>query len=412
MRQKIRDRFRILRDREQDSGQQPGELEHDPTMQELDAQVKDYRKRTRRRMIIAAAAVVLVLVGVFLVINLQTYTSVRIIDVYEAEDAGNSSYREFGDGVLKYSRDGIVLMDRKGEEVWNQSYQMQNPMVSAFGDAAVVADKGGNSMIVVDQEGVKGEIETTLPIEKVAVSSQGIVAAVLHGDGDPQIVCYDAAGNILAELDTTVTGNGYPLDISLSENGQLLLVSYMTVQNGRTVSNIYYYNFGEAGAQAENYEVLTDTYEDVIAPTAFFMDGDTSAVVGNDRVLIYRGQDTPSLQNTIELDKQIKSVFYSPSYIGLVLKNEGEAGYELRLYNKSGSMVMSEKFTGDYSNVKICGMQVIMYGGTQCSVFTRAGVHKFEGEMDEAILEMFPVFGVNKYIVMNANGMEVVRFVK
>ena len=129
-------------------------------------------------------------------------------------------------------------------------------------------------------------------------------------------------------------------------------------------------------------------------------------------MLIYRGQDTPSLQNTIELDKQIKSVFYSPSYIGLVLKNEGEAGYELRLYNKSGSMVMSEKFTGDYSNVKICGMQVIMYGGTQCSVFTRAGVHKFEGEMDEAILEMFPVFGVNKYIVMNANGMEVVRFVK
>ena len=50
------------------------------------------------------------------------------------------------------------------------------------------------------------------------------------------------------------------------------------------------------------------------------------------------------------------------------------------------------KFTGDYSNVKICGMQVIMYGGTQCSVFTRAGVHKFEGEMDEAILEMFPDF--------------------
>ena len=53
-----------------------------------------------------------------------------------------------------------------------------------------------------------------------------------------------------------------------------------------------------------------------------------------------------------------------------------------------------------------------MYGGTQCSVFTRAGIHRFEGEMDDPILEMFPVFGVNKYIVMNANGMEVVRFVK
>lgn len=73
---------------------------------------------------------------------------------------------------------------------------------------------------------------------------------------------------------------------------------------------------------------------------------------------------------------------------------------------------MSEKFTGDYSNMKICGMQVILYDGAQCSVFGRTGIHKFEGEMESPILEMFPVFGVNKYIVMNADGMEVVRFVK
>lgn len=412
MRQKIRERFHIVREGKGQPGQQPGEPVPDPTMQELDAQVRDYRRRTRRRMIITAAAVILVLVGVFLFINLQTYTSVRTIDIYGAEDAGNSSYRQFGSGVLKYSRDGIVLLDRKGEEVWNQSYQMQTPTVYEFGDSAVVADKGGNDMIVVDEEGLKGEIETTLPIEKAVVSSQGIVAAILNGDSEPRIVCYDAAGNILAELDSAMTGNGYPLDIGLSENGELLMVSYMTVRGGRTVSNIYYYNFGEAGAQAENYEVVTDTYEEMIAPTVFFMDENTSVAVGNDRVLIYRGQDTPALQQTIELDKEVKSVCHSSSYIGLVLKNEGEAGYELRLYNKSGSMVMSEKFTGDYSNIKICGMQVIMYGGTQCSVFTRAGVHKFEGEMDETILEMFPAFGVNKYIVMNTNGMEVVRFVK
>ena len=37
---------------------------------------------------------------------------------------------------------------------------------------------------------------------------------------------------------------------------------------------------------------------------------------------------------------------------------------------------------------------------------------KFDGELNETIQEMFPILGVNKYIVMNANGMEVVRFVK
>ena len=53
-----------------------------------------------------------------------------------------------------------------------------------------------------------------------------------------------------------------------------------------------------------------------------------------------------------------------------------------------------------------------MYEGKKCSVFTRNGIKKFDGELNETIQEMFQILGVNKYIVMNANGMEVVRFVK
>ena len=37
---------------------------------------------------------------------------------------------------------------------------------------------------------------------------------------------------------------------------------------------------------------------------------------------------------------------------------------------------------------------------------------KFEGEMNNEIFEIVPVMGVNKYIVMNANGMESIRLVK
>ena len=54
----------------------------------------------------------------------------------------------------------------------------------------------------------------------------------------------------------------------------------------------------------------------------------------------------------------------------------------------------------------------LMYDGKKCSVFTRTGVHRFEGELNSNILEMFPMTGINKYIVMSENGMEIVRFVK
>ena len=62
--------------------------------------------------------------------------------------------------------------------------------------------------------------------------------------------------------------------------------------------------------------------------------------------------------------------------------------------------------------MKISGDQVIMYEGRQCCIFLRSGVKKFEGETENDILEIFPIAGVNKYIMMNTNGMEDVRLVK
>lgn len=410
---KLRKRFKLWgRKAEKQKQNSASEVMEDYSIEELEEQIKNHKRRMRRRTIIITAIIILALIGVYLVIQLQTYTAARTIDVYRSENSGNSSYKEFAGGVLKYSRDGISYLNRKGEEEWNQSYQIQNPVVTIYRETVAVADKGGNNIAVFDKEGLKGEIETTLPIEKVAVSSTGIVAAILKDDASPRIMCYDAAGNMLIELSASLTGTGYPLNISLSDDGKNLLVSYLTIQNGKVSTNVYYYNFGDEGKEADNYEIVTDSYEDMTAPSVFFMDQETSVIVGNDRMLIYKGREIPELNETVTLEKEIKSVFYSTKYIGFVLKNEGEKGYELCLYNKSGKKILSENFSGDYSNVKICGSQVIMYEGKKCSIFTKNGIKKFEGEMDETIQEMFPVFGVNKYIVMNANGMEEVRLVK
>ena len=116
---------------------------------------------------------------------------------------------------------------------------------------------------------------------------------------------------------------------------------------------------------------------------------------------IYQGESVPKETSQIKIDKEIKSVFHDNKYIGLVLKNEGKGGYELRLYNTSGKQTLSKDFTGDYGNVKLSG-----------SIFLKSGIQKVEGERETNIREIFPTMGVNKYIVINANGMENVRLVK
>lgn len=390
-----------------------GELrkEDHPETEAMEEAKRQKRKRWKKTGIIAGS-ILAVSIGIYLLINLQTYTSVRTVDTYPVSGAASNEYKQFADGVLKYSRDGISYLDQKGSEVWNQPYQIQNPVVDVNETSGAVADKGGNAIRVFNEEGLRGEIETDLPIERISVSEQGIVSVILIDESSSQILCYDAAGNILVEHKTSVNGTGYPMDAALSPDGEILQVLYLYTQDGTITSRVAYYNFGQEGESETDHQVTEQEYKDVVMADGFFMNQSVSAAVGDNMLTIFRGKSVPEEAVKVEIDKEIKSVFHSQKYIGMILKNEGKEGYELRLYNDRGQMAMSEDFSGDYSNVKICGSQVIMYDGKNCSIFTRGGIQKFEGEMNSNILEIFPVAGVNKYIVMNENGMEVVRLVK
>ena len=371
--------------------------------------------RRRRKSGKVAVIIFLLLaaaVGMYLLVNLQTYSRVRITDAYGKGEAANIGYREFAKGVLKYSRDGISYINQKGEEQWNHSYQIRNPYIEAGQESAVVADKGGNDILVIQEDGVKGEIHTSMPIEKVTVSRQGIVGTVLKNDSSAEIICYDTAGNILVEHKTSSVGTGYPMDIALSKDGKVMQVLYFYTQDGTITSKVMYYNFGEIGRNKTDNQVYSQEYKDTVMVSGFFLDQGVSAAVGDNCLAIFHGKEEPEEKVLIAIDKEIRSVFHTENSIGMILKNEGKEGYELRLYNGDGKVVISKDFTGDYDNVKLCGRQVIMYEGKRCSIFLRNGIQKFEGEMENNIMEIFPVAGVNKYIVMSADGMEKIRLVK
>lgn len=374
-------------------------------------QVKRKRKE-QQRIAIVCIIIAIASVLIYLLVSLQTYTKVRVSDTYSSKGASDNSYVQFLNGVVKYSKDGISYVDQTGKAIWNQSYQIKNPILDVNNKSVAVADKEGNDILIFQEEGLKGEVHTTMPIERISVSEQGIVSAILKNESAMKIMCYDTAGNILVEHKTTLAGSGYPVDISLSSDGNLMQVMYLYTQKGQLVSKLHYYNFGAAGEEKADHQVAAKNYKNTILADGFFMDAETSAAVGDNLLVIYNGKDKPKQTASIKMDKEIKSVFHSEKYVGLILKNEGKTGYELRLYDKSGKVVLSKDFKGDYKHVKICNNQVVMYDGKNCNIFMKNGIQKFKGEMDNNILEIFPISGVNRYIVMTVNGMEKVRLVK
>ncbi len=381
------------------------------SLEGLEKKIRVQKRRMWRRAILAAATLLAAVFSTYLLLEVQTYTKVRVIQTYNMEGFDSSNYVQFSDGVLKYSRDGIAFLNRRGEEQWNQSYQIKNPFVDIYGDSGAVADRGGNAILVFDKKGLKGEVNTNFPIEQIAVAKNGIISALLKNENTPKIVCYDAKGNVLVEHQASLEGTGYPIGMAIAPEGTMLQVSYLCVEDGETATKVAYYEFGKTGDAGKDYQVTEDIYKNTVIPTSFFANDEVSVLVGTEAFMIYEGRAKPLRSQTIKLGKEIKSVFYDRKYIGFVLEN-ADGGYELRLYDIKGRKRLSHTFTGEYSHVKVSGGNVMMYDGKKCSVFSLWGVHKFDGEVDDDILEILPLPGVNKYLMINARGLEEVRLVK
>lgn len=381
-------------------------------LSEIKHKMRKVRLAKIRRVLTLLILISLAVCGTYLLLDNQTYARARTAAEYPIDISDTSSYAQFADGIVRYNRDGVVFLNKKNEEQWIQPTQIQNPAICVKDNAFAVADNGGNNILVFTREGLKGEIETTLPIEKIAISDQGIVSAILRNENSPQIISYDAAGNILVEQQVTVSTTGYPVALEMSDDGNMLAVSYLYTEGTAIISKIIYYNFGETGQQRTDNIVMSEEYDDTVMAEIFFMGDDRSVVVGDDRFVIYRGKEVPEKQKEIMLDQEIQSVFHSDRYIGFILLNQEKSGYELRLYSRLGEQVLSREISGKYSNVKIDGNEVIMFDGSRCCIITAAGIVKFDGDLNVEALEIFQAPGINRYYMMSVDELRVIYLTK
>jgi len=383
-----------------------------PDESSVDDKIKKYKKRSLIQNIVSICLVLSIFLSTYLFVEIQTYGKMDTVQEYGDAGMDNSNYAKYSDGILKYSRDGAAYLDKKGVEQWNQSYQLQNPFINVNGDALVIGNQGGNDLYVFNKKGLLGEIHTNYPIEDAVVAENGIVGALLKNGMTPQIICYDATGNILIEHMAALTGIGYPIGMALSPEGTMLQVSYYCVEEGVEATRVVYYNFKDGDTEKESYQVTEDVYKNVVMPETFFVNSRRSVLVGNSFFMIYEGKETPTLFKTVEIEKKIQSVFYDKNYIGFVLKNAGEEKSELRLYNMNGEQKMSKTFIGEYSNILISDGNILMFDGGKCAIFSSWGVQKFEGEVEMNIKEILPLSGINMYLLISNDGMEEVRLVK
>ena len=372
----------------------PGKPQNQIPQEDREEESQQVHHKVKRRRLILLALLFILLSGLaasfYWYQRYYQYESMSIGWERQLDREGNfTAYEKFGSNLLRYSKDGASYINAEGKDVWVQSYEMKSPIVAVNGDYAAIADQQGNNIYICDLNGCQGVATTVLPIVKVTVSAKGVAAAILEDNTASYIYFYRKDGTEIKIFIKGVLGGniGYPLDISLSPDGTMLVGSYAFIEDGSLKNRVAFYNFSEVGKNALNRFLggFHDLYENSMVPRVQYLDDIYSVAFADNSLSFYSSKDvmSPALITQVPIEEEIKSVFYDNTHVGVIMSaSSGEYDSRMELYKSNGDKVFDVEFSYGYEHVDIDDDMIFLYNQDSCRIYNCLGILKYEGSFD------------------------------
>ena len=107
----------------------------------------------------------------------------------ETENNANVKYETFANGYIKYGQNGIEYQRNFGVADWNIPVSFQNPFLVKAEPYILLADKGGNTLMLFNASGKVRDFTVRYPVVQASVSEQGTIEVFLQGGRSNFIRC-------------------------------------------------------------------------------------------------------------------------------------------------------------------------------------------------------------------------------
>lgn len=362
-----------------------------------------------RIRIMIVCLIILIILGFVSYNKRHLFRDYIITDTYENSVSLGTMYQSVGRSIFRFNTDGVSCVNRKNDLKWSITYNMQAPISDVCDKTLVIAEQQGNQVYVVNEDGLVGHFESLLPIMKVRVSRQGVVALVVEEDDITWIKLYQPDGTVIANLKTSIPESGYPLDIDLSQDGTRLVASYLGISEGIIRDNIVFYDFSVDGQTLDDNIISTNTYTDLVIPEVYFLDKTEAAAVADNCFLVFSGKKMKESEK-VTFEEEIVSSFHDNSKIGFLFKNEeGEYKYRLELYSYGGKKINKTLVDAEFDKIKVQNGQILMYNDHHLDIFYSSGKKRLSTDYEKPVVEIFNFNEYRKYLVITQDSFDKIR---
>lgn len=382
----------------------------DTLLKGTEANYKDKIFRYKLRNIYRVVLCLIIILALYTLVRLQienrVYTEVVVTEESERVGTQTSKYVHYDGKLLAYSKDGISAYAEKGEQLFNQTYEMQNPLVSVKGSYVAVGDYKGTHIYVLDSTGLKGEINTNMMIQSLSVSKGGVVTTVLDDGEVTWIHIYSQTGELISKIRATMKQTGYPLAYELSPDNIKFAVSYVS-QGGTMDTKMAFYNFGDVGQNTGERLVSAENMAGEIIPFVAYPTVDTAVALSGTKLYFFKGKQIPKTSAVKELPQEVKSVYCGENQVVLIFPNtESGDKYRLITYDFSGKEKINRTFNIEYNSVLVENERIIIYNESEILILNKRGEEKFSGSLGTNVVSIIPGSSPNKFLVVTSDKMK------
>lgn len=362
--------------------------------------------------IIAVMSLVIMLIVGVAIYHWYVNRHLRSYEVTEAiniKDSASLEYMAGENSIIRYGRDGITAVNRKGEDIWAGSYEMDNPKLDICEDSAVVADIGGTALYVYRGQDTGVNFSVDYPIVEACVSKQGVVAVLVEETSSNTIAIYNPFAKttkLLVEIPTNVE-EGYPVSVDISPDGKSVVAAYLCVTTGIVQSRVAFYNFTDVGKNA-NCLVGAQNYDNTIIAEVAFFDEDHVCLFGEKGFYIWENMKQPKLKAKKEFTYTIRSAVMDKKHVGIIT-DRGDGKDNLDLYDLQGDKILHLVLGTSYTSVQLVGDEILLNSDDKCAVYRTNGVEKYASELKSRISYFFKGNSRNGYLFIQNSSIKLIK---
>lgn len=256
------------------------------------------------------------------------------------------SFSVYKDFLVKYSKDGIRLLDKKGAEVLTETIPFNKPLARTNGKDLLVVDIGGQDVYVLNEDGLVWKDKLDVSIVNADISREGYVTVVTNSKRyNGEVRVYDTHG---IELFRSIIASNFAVSAKISPSSGKMAVDSINTAGIKASTSIRFYDINSSDLGDKSLDV-----SDSIFTSIFYTDDDELFTVG-DKSMICFGNDLK-----IKWENKFKGVSCACLSGGkrLAAVVDEDNGTKLAVFSPAGKELASCPVDGGTRNVNAgCGV--------------------------------------------------------